>query len=94
MPSRTRSTSLSSPRVISDSGRVARTPIQPPVVAEIPPATPKVAPESIPLEEIVAREIAKALAQRDEGVIIVAPAGIGWVRHRATNPHLQAKLSW
>ena len=86
MPSRTRSSSLSSPRVVTESGRVARTPVQTVFVAETPPATPKVAPESIPLEEIVAREIAKALARRDEGVIIVAPSGTLDLASRVGSP--------
>ena len=72
--------------MVTESGRVARTPVQPVFVAEIPPATPKVAPESIPLEEIVAREIAKALARRDEGVTIVAPAGVLDLASRVGSP--------
>ena len=86
MRPRTRSSSLSSPRAVTESGRVARTPVQPVFVAEIFPATPKVAPESIPLEEIVAREIAKALARRDEGVIIVAPSGTLDLASRVGSP--------
>ena len=86
MRPRTRSSSVGSPKPVSDVPLVPVTPtVSSPAVGE-PLATPNVDIESPQFQIILAREIARALAQRDEGANTVAPLGTLDIASRVEQP--------